>query len=103
CYSPMGHLRRLIGVAEKENVSRAAVTLHVFAAGVSSLMTHGVSADERLFRFRHSLKQREELGGFHDLNALIVPKGEEMPVATDEVLSLPDNGTFQHGIIIGIC
>lgn len=32
----------------------------------------------------------------------MAPQSEQVPVATDEVLCLPDNRALQHGIIIGV-
>ena len=55
-----------------------------------------------LSSFRHALKQGQKIGGFDNLNVLVVAQGQQMPVTADEVLRLPNDGTFQNGIVVGV-
>src|SRR5437773_3308111 len=52
--------------------------------------------------FGRDLNQFQKLGGFHNLNALVVPQAEQVSVATDEELSLSGDGTFNDGVIVGV-
>ena len=56
----------------------------------------------RHFLFGRALNHRKKLGCSQNLDALVVPQVEQVAVAADEVLGLPDEGTFQDGVIVRV-
>src|SRR5258708_1964227 len=60
------------------------------------------SRNARLSNLGCALKQRQEIGSFHDLNAVVVPQGQQVSVTTDDVLCLPNDGAFQNRVIVGV-
>jgi hypothetical protein len=66
-------------------------------------LCHVTAITHRVFlNLGRNLNRCKKLSPFHNGDAMVVPDAEQMPVAADEVLGLPVDGTFQNGIIIGI-